>query len=69
MAEPLTDQLYQLYDDLPIWGKATVAGGLALALYLPYKYYSTARRRKGPIKHDYVEGENVSSSSKKHCKE
>lgn len=44
------------YEALSTWGKITVAGGIALAFYIPYKYYTT-RPRKSPIKEDYKRGE------------
>lgn len=41
--------------DLPNWGKAAVAGGLALVLYVPYKWLTTAPRTS-PVKKDWKSG-------------
>ncbi|VDK44531.1 unnamed protein product [Cylicostephanus goldi] len=40
---------------LPNWGKAAVAGGLALIIYIPYKWLMT-KPRKSPIKEDWKSG-------------
>lgn len=55
MTDPLKEQVYKLYDELPSWGKAAVASGLALALYIPYKYFTT-QARQTPLKNDFQEG-------------
>ncbi|VDK37804.1 unnamed protein product [Gongylonema pulchrum] len=55
MVDPLREQVIKFYDELPTWGKYAVAGGFALALYIPYKYFTT-RARKTPIKDDYKQG-------------
>uniref|UniRef100_A0A0K0DGL1 Thioredoxin-like_fold domain-containing protein n=1 Tax=Angiostrongylus cantonensis TaxID=6313 RepID=A0A0K0DGL1_ANGCA len=49
------DVLNKQLQDLPNWGKAAVAGGLALALYIPYKWLTTAPR-KSPVKQDWKSG-------------
>ncbi|CAD6198767.1 unnamed protein product [Caenorhabditis auriculariae] len=46
------EQLNSYVEGLPTWGKAAVAGGAALALYLPYKYY-TSRPRASPYNKDW----------------
>ncbi|CAJ0604907.1 unnamed protein product [Cylicocyclus nassatus] len=40
---------------LPNWGKAAVAGGLALMIYIPYKWLMT-KPRKSPLKEDWKSG-------------
>ncbi|KHJ95993.1 hypothetical protein OESDEN_04052 [Oesophagostomum dentatum] len=50
-AEDFTTQL----SELPNWAKAAVAGGLAIILYIPYKWLTTAPR-KSPIKEDWKSG-------------
>ncbi|KAJ1370196.1 hypothetical protein KIN20_031876 [Parelaphostrongylus tenuis] len=49
------DGLNKQLQDLPNWGKAAVAGGLALAFYIPYKWLTT-RSRKSPVKQDWKSG-------------
>lgn len=51
--EDLTKQL----QELPNWGKAAVAGGLAIILYIPYRWLTTTPR-KSPIKEDWKSGVN-----------
>lgn len=41
--------------ELPNWGKAAVAGGLALVFYIPYRWLMTAPR-KSPVKEDWKSG-------------
>ncbi|XGW08823.1 hypothetical protein V3C99_011272 [Haemonchus contortus] len=49
------DDLTKQLQELPNWGKAAVAGGLALLLYIPYRWLTTAPR-KSPIKEDWKSG-------------
>lgn len=53
--KPLKEHIYRLYDELPPWGKAVAAGAVALILYVPYKWFSTWRK-KTPLKSDYEKG-------------
>ncbi|KAK5978498.1 hypothetical protein GCK32_001732 [Trichostrongylus colubriformis] len=49
------DDLTKQLQELPNWGKAAVAGGLALLFYIPYRWLTTASR-KSPIKEDWKSG-------------
>ncbi|KAK6045993.1 hypothetical protein COOONC_16503 [Cooperia oncophora] len=49
------DDLTKQMQDLPNWGKAAVAGGLALLLYIPYRWLTSAPR-KSPVKEDWKSG-------------
>uniref|UniRef100_A0A8R1DGZ8 Failed axon connections n=1 Tax=Caenorhabditis japonica TaxID=281687 RepID=A0A8R1DGZ8_CAEJA len=39
-------------ESLPNWGKAAVAGGVGLAVYIPYRYW-VGRERKSPVFEDW----------------
>ena len=49
------DKASSYVEGLPTWGKAAVAGGMALAVYIPYKWY-TNLPRKTPWKSDWKPG-------------
>lgn len=47
-----TQEITKWVESLPNWGKAAVAGGVALAVYIPYKFFAT-QKRKSPVKEDW----------------
>ncbi|CAB55104.1 Failed axon connections homolog [Caenorhabditis elegans] len=47
-----TEEITQWVESLPNWGKAAVAGGVALAVYIPYKFMAT-RPRKSPLNENW----------------
>lgn len=50
-----TEEITQWVESLPNWGKAAVAGGVALAVYIPYKFMAT-RPRKSPLNENWKPG-------------
>ncbi|VDD85294.1 unnamed protein product [Enterobius vermicularis] len=48
----MKENLVRMYEELPTWGKAIFAGGAVIAIYIPFRYFTT-RPRKSPIKEDY----------------
>uniref|UniRef100_A0A915Q6B8 Thioredoxin-like fold domain-containing protein n=1 Tax=Setaria digitata TaxID=48799 RepID=A0A915Q6B8_9BILA len=55
LIDSLRNQAYEFYEQLTPWGKVATAGGIAVVLYIPYRYL-TGQRRKTPIKDDYTKG-------------
>uniref|UniRef100_A0A1I7YZT9 Failed axon connections homolog n=1 Tax=Steinernema glaseri TaxID=37863 RepID=A0A1I7YZT9_9BILA len=51
----LSEELGNILDELPAWGKAAAFGGVALCLYLPYKWFMSAPRSI-PYKKDFQKG-------------
>ncbi|CAI2330267.1 unnamed protein product [Caenorhabditis sp. 36 PRJEB53466] len=50
----LTEELTRWAEGLPNWGKAAVAGGVALAVYVPYKLFvSSSRSRRSPVNENW----------------
>ncbi|CAP37749.2 Protein CBG20802 [Caenorhabditis briggsae] len=43
-----TEEITKWVESLPNWGKAAVAGGVALAVYIPFKFLST-QKRNSPV--------------------
>lgn len=58
--EPMKENLVRMYEELPTWGKAIFAGGAVIAIYIPFRYFTT-RPRKSPIKEDYEKGKVTNS--------
>ncbi|KJH51306.1 hypothetical protein DICVIV_02509 [Dictyocaulus viviparus] len=52
---PSLDELTQQFQELPIWGKAALAGGLALVIHIPVRWLLSAPR-KSPVKEDWKNG-------------
>lgn len=52
----VTDDVTRYVENLPSWGKAVLAGGVSLAIYVQYKWL-TGRERKSPLKEDWKDGE------------
>ncbi|KAF8362912.1 hypothetical protein PRIPAC_89835 [Pristionchus pacificus] len=48
-------ELTKALEDLPLWGKTLVAGGVVVAFYLPYAWF-TSNKRASPIKSDFKPG-------------
>uniref|UniRef100_A0A0R3RN14 Thioredoxin-like_fold domain-containing protein n=1 Tax=Elaeophora elaphi TaxID=1147741 RepID=A0A0R3RN14_9BILA len=51
----LRDYAYEFYEQLAPCAKVAVIGGIVIAFYIPYKYWTT-RKRQTPIKNDYKQG-------------
>ncbi|EGT41012.1 hypothetical protein CAEBREN_12900 [Caenorhabditis brenneri] len=47
-----TEEITKWVESLPNWGKAAVAGGVALAVYIPYKFLVT-QKRKSPVNENW----------------
>lgn len=48
-------ELTKTLEDLPLWGKTLVAGGVAVACYLPYAWFRS-NNRASPLKADFKPG-------------
>ncbi|GMT14931.1 hypothetical protein PFISCL1PPCAC_6228 [Pristionchus fissidentatus] len=58
MSEPTPmnfQELTKALEDLPLWGKTLVAGGVAVACYLPYAWFRS-NHRTSPLKTDFKQG-------------
>ncbi|VDK88768.1 unnamed protein product [Onchocerca ochengi] len=53
--DSLQNYAYEFYEQLTPYAKIASVGGIIIAFYIPFRYF-TARQRKTPIKNDYKQG-------------
>ena len=58
----LADRTREIYDAIPIWGKAIITAGVSIGFYVYYKK-ATSRPRKTPYKENYEKGINYTHRS------